>query len=68
MIVTPVHKKGNKADPSNYQAISLLSIPGKIFSHIILQRIKEKGEEFTNENQYGFCPNRGTIDAIFILR
>ena len=41
MIVTPVHKKGNKSDPSNYRAISLLSIPGKVFSHILLKRIKQ---------------------------
>ena len=68
MIVTPVHKKGNKSDPSNYRAISLLSIPGKVFNHIVLQRIKEKSEKFTNENQYGFRPNRGTVDAIFIVR
>ena len=40
MIVTPVHKKGNKTDPSNYRAISLLSIPGKVFSHILPQRRK----------------------------
>ena len=44
MIVTPVHKKGNKTDPSNYGAISLLSIPGKVFSHILVQRIKQKSE------------------------
>ena len=57
MIVTPVHNKGNnKTDPSNYQAISLLSIPGKVFSHILLQRIKQKSEKFTKENQYGFHP------------
>ena len=35
MIAAPVHKKGNKTDPSNYRAISLLSIPGKVFSHIL---------------------------------
>ena len=68
MIITPVHKKGNKSDPSNYRAISLLSVPGKVFSHMLLKRIKQQSEEFTKENQYGFCPNRGTIDAIFILR
>ena len=68
MIVTPVYKKGNKSDPSNYGAISLLSILGNVFSHILLKRIKQQSEEFTKENQYGFHPNRGTIDAIFIVR
>ena len=41
MIVTPIHKKGSKLDPSNYRAILLTSIPGKIFTHILLQRIKK---------------------------
>ena len=50
---TPVHKKGYKTDPSNHRAISLLSIPGKVFSHILFQRIKQKREEFTKENQLG---------------
>ena len=68
MIVTPVHKKGNRTDPSNYRAISLLSIPGKVFSYILLQRIKQKSEEFTKENQYVFRPNRSTVDEIFIVR
>ena len=45
-----------------------MSIPGKVFSHILLQKIKQKSEKFTKENQYGFRPNRGTVDAIFIVR
>ena len=67
MFVAPVHKKGNKTDPSNYRAMALPSIPGKVFSHILLQRIKQKSEEFTKEKQYWFCPNRGTVEAIFIV-
>ena len=67
MIVTPVHKKGNKSDPSNYWANSLLSIPGKVLSHILLKRIKLQSEELTKENWYVFHPNRGTVDAIFIV-
>ncbi len=68
MIVTPIHKKGSKLDPSNYRAISLISIPGKVFTHVLLQRVKDQSEGFIKDNQFGFRPNRGTIDAIFITR
>ena len=29
--------------------------------------MKQKSEEFTKENRYGLHPNRGTVDAIFIV-
>ena len=35
MVVTPIHKKGNRLDPENYRAISLLSIPGKVYCRIL---------------------------------
>ena len=68
MLVTPIHKKGDKLDPANYRAIALLSIPGKVFSRILLDRMKSKTEEAITENQFGFRPNRGTVDPIFIVR
>ena len=35
-----ISKKGDATKPGNCWGISLLSMPGKIFSHIILQRIQ----------------------------
>ena len=30
--------------------------------------MKTKTEEATRESQFGFRPNRGTVDAVFIIR
>ena len=68
MVVTPIHKKGNRLDPENYRAISLLSIPGKVYCQILLTRMKEKTERFIKDTQFGFRTGRGTTDAIFIMR
>ena len=68
MLVSPVHKKGDKLDPANYRAIALLSIPGKVFLRVLLNRMRKRIEEKTKESQYGFRPGRGTVDAIFIVR
>lgn len=38
-IVPPIHKNGNKLDPTKYRAISLLPTPGKVFNHVFLLRI-----------------------------
>ena len=68
MLITPVHKKGDKSMPQNYRAIALLSIPEKVLNKILLTKIREKTEVFTSDRQYGFRPNKGTVDAIFIVR
>ena len=67
MLVSPVHKKGDKLNPENYRAIALLSIPGKVFLRVLLNRMKERIEEKCKETQYGFRPGRGTVDAIFFF-
>ena len=68
MLVSPIFKKGDRLSPSNYRAISLLSIPGKVFNQISLDRMKKQTVIYISESQFGFRPERGTVDAIFITR
>jgi len=40
-IIIPLYKgKGSKLECSNYRGITLFSVPGNVFAHIILARIK----------------------------
>ena len=68
MIINPIHKKGDKSNPENYRAIALLSVLGKVFNKILLERVKDQTEETIKEIQLGFRPGRGTTDAIFVIR
>ena len=68
MIITPIHKKGDKLNAANYRAIALLSIPGKIFCKILMNRCSHIIESSMSDSQFGFRPGRGTTDAIFIIR
>ena len=52
----------------NYRGISLLSIPSKVLSIILGQRMKFWVDEKLLATQYGFRPERGCMDAIFGLR
>ena len=67
-LITPVFKKGDKLDPANYRAITLLSIPGKVFCKMVLNRIQNKIDDYLNEEQCGFRSARGTTDAVFVVR
>ena len=67
-LITPVYKKGDKLDPSNYRAVTLLSIPGKVFCRLILNRIQVTIDNHLTEEQCGFRSSRGTTDAVFVVR
>ena len=67
-LITPVFKKGDKLDPGNYRAITLLSIPGKVLCRMILNRIENTIEDHLTEEQCGFRRARGTSDAVFVVR
>ncbi|CAF5049100.1 unnamed protein product, partial [Rotaria magnacalcarata] len=60
--------KGDKKLCDNYRGISLLSVTGKIFSRIILNRIQNSVDERLLEIQSGFRSNKSTIDQIFTLK
>ena len=38
-IIIPIHKQGNSADPNNYRGIALSSCLGKLFCHVLNERI-----------------------------
>ena len=68
MLVTRMHKNDDKFIPDDYKTILLMSFPGKVLSRIVFNEIKLKGQEVTDESQFGSRPGRGTFDAIYIVR
>ena len=63
-----VPKKGDLANCNNYRGITMLSVPGKILSRIILQRLIDALEEILRDQQMGFRKNRSCTDHIATLR
>ena len=61
-------KKGDLSQCSNYRGISLLSVPGKIFNRVILNRLKNAVDTKLRDNQAGFRRNRSCTDQIATLR
>ena len=62
-----VPKKGDLADCNNYRGITMLSVPEKIFSQIILQRLVDALEEILRDQQMGFRKSRSCTDHIVTL-
>ena len=69
-IVTPLHKKGDKADPDNYRAVAVSSVIGKLFSTILLDRlIKFRSDNCPDPpNQLGFTKKAQTYDHILTMK
>ena len=68
-ILVSLYKKGSKSDCSKFRSISLLSIVGKLFSRIILNRfVRTIVDGILPESQCGFRTSRGTVDMIFSAR
>lgn len=61
-------RKGDRLVCSNHRGITLLSIPGKLFTRILLTRALSKIRDSRRPQQAGFMPNRSTTDHISALR
>ena len=67
--IVTIFKKGDQTDCGNYRGISLLSMTGRIFARILLNRLPTHiTPEVVPETQCGFRCNRSTVDMIFCLR
>ena len=63
-----IPKKCNLMDCNNYRGITLLSVPGKVFNRIILERLKSAVDITLRDEQEGFRKNRSCTDEIATLR
>jgi len=61
-------KKGDLSSCSNYRGITLLSILGKVFNRVLLNRMKNAIDPQLREQQVGFRKNRSCTDQITKLR
>ena len=64
--VTPVHKKGDINDPSNYRPISILPVVSKVFELILKKQFVAYLEEnsILHINQHGFRSGHSTGSAV----
>ena len=67
-VVVKLPKKGNLANCNNWRGITLLSVPGKAFCSILIQRLQNELDTTLREEQAGFRPKRSCCDQIFTLR
>ncbi|KAK7095834.1 hypothetical protein V1264_005198 [Littorina saxatilis] len=61
-------KKGDLSACSNYRGITLLSIPGKVFNRVLLNRLKDAVNPQLRDHQAGFRKDRSCTDQIATLR
>ena len=67
--LVPIYKgKGDKMDCANYRGISLLSVVGKIYGRILIERVKVVTDGSIGEEQGGFKEGRECVDQVYTLR
>ena len=66
-IINPIVKPGKEGskEVNKYRPISLLNIGGKVLEKLLIDRINHHAfsNSLLNENQYGFFPQKSTVDA-----
>ena len=67
--ITPVYKKGDKTNPTNFRPISSLHYISKIFEKLLAKRLLSFFDRFSlfAPSQYGFLIGYSTADAILNL-
>lgn len=62
--ITPVPKKGNKHEISNYRGICMQNIITKLYDKLITKRIFESVKSTLSKNQHGFFKGRSTLSNL----
>ena len=68
-IISPIFKKGDINDASNYRGIMLINVLAKVYSQLLLNRLTDWSEKYEkiSKNQFGFQKGKSIVDCVFIL-
>ena len=67
-IVPLYQEKGDKCECSNSRGICLLSVVGKLFGRVLINRVRARTECAIGEEQCLFRQSRGCMDQVFAVR
>ena len=68
-IIVPIYKgKGDRSKCKNCRGISLLSIPGKVYGRILIEKVRSQTEGLIGEEQCVFRSGRGCVDQVFVMK
>ena len=67
-VIVPLPKKGDRKQCDNWRGISLIPIPSKILTNVIIGRLQKFFDQRLGEEQVGFRKGRSCLDAIFGAR
>ena len=68
-MIVPLYKsKGEKTKCKNYRVISLLSVVEKIYTEILVDRVRRVTGGLIYDEQGGYWAERGCVDQIFALK
>ena len=68
-VIVPLYKgKGERTEFKNYRGISLLSVAGKIYAGVIVDRIRRVTGGLIDDEQGDFRAGKGCVDKIFTLK
>ena len=65
--VTPVHKKDDPTDKTNFRPVSVLSLLSKVFERVIYNQLGKYMDTFLNKLLCGFRKAHSTQNALFKL-
>ncbi|CAK1594622.1 unnamed protein product, partial [Parnassius mnemosyne] len=68
-VIVSIYKgKGSQQDCKNYRGISLLSIVGKLYAKVLIERVMEETDGKIWDVQAGFRKGMGCTDQVFSMR
>ena len=65
-VIVKISKKGTLSNCKNWRGVTLLSVPSKILTKLIIKRISEAVDQQLKQGRAGYRKGRGRTDQIFL--